>query len=239
MFSLFPAIDITAGSLGVYTPEGPVPIDAFDGDPLSAARAFVDQGARWLHIVDMDLAFGGEVANARVLDRIHAKLPDVQLQASGGIRTAGHVAQFLTAGASRVVLGSAALADEETFAATIAATGGRCLVGIEVAEGRIRSRGLDPVDLDLMATLGWLTALDVPGFVVTAVAKVGSASGHDVGTVRRVVRSAKPTIAAGGISSLADLAAVHGAGAVGAVVGRAALEGALALPDALAWAAEH
>jgi phosphoribosylformimino-5-aminoimidazole carboxamide ribotide isomerase/phosphoribosylanthranilate isomerase len=95
------------------------------------------------------------------------------------------------------------------------------------------------VDLDLMATLGWLTATGAPGFVVTAVAKVGSASGSDDATVKRVVRSGKPTVAAGGIASVEDLAAVHRAGAVGAVVGRGALEGSLPLPEALAWAAEH
>jgi len=190
-------------------------------------------------VVDMDLAFEGTVGNAEAVVAIREAFPDVAIQASGGIRTPGAAAAFLSAGATRVVIGSAALGDERGFAEVAAATGGRYLVGIEVADGRIRSRGREPVDLDLMATLGWLTATGAPGYVVTAVAKVGSASGPDGVTVKRVVRSGKPTVAAGGIASIEDLVAVHRVGAAGAVVGRGALEGSLPLAEALAWAAEH
>ena len=232
MFSVLPAIDLTHGRLGAYSPEGPVPVEAFGGDPLAAASSFVEAGARWLHVVDMDLAFEGTVGNAETVLAIRDAFPGVAIQASGGIRTPGEAAAFLSAGAARVVIGSAALGDERGFAEVAAATGGRYLVGIEVADGRIRSRGREPVDLDLMATLA-------PGFVVTAVAKVGSASGPDDVTVKRVVRSGKPTLAAGGIASVDDLIVVHRTGAVGAVVGRGALEGSLPLPEALAWAAEH
>jgi len=239
MFSVLPAIDLTRGRLGAYSPEGPVPVEAFGGDPLAAARTFVEAGVRWLHVVDMDLAFEGTIGNAETVVAIREAFPDVAIQASGGIRTPAEAAAFLSAGADRVVIGSAALGDERGFGEVAAATGGRYLVGVEVADGRIRSRGRGPVDLDLMATLGWLTASGVPGFVVTAVAKVGSASGPDDATVKRVVRSGKPTVAAGGIASVGDLVAVQRAGAVGAVVGRGALEGSLPLPEALAWAAEH
>ena len=239
MFSVLPAIDLTHGRLGAYSSDGPVPVEAFGGDPVAAASSFVEAGARWLHVVDMDLAFEGTVGNAETVVAIRDAFPDVAIQASGGIRTSGEAAAFLSAGAARVVIGSAALVDERRFAEVAGATRGRYLVGIEVADGRIRSRGREPVDLDLMATLGWLTATGAPGFVVTAVAKVGSASGPDDATVKRVVRSGKPTLAAGGIASLDDLIVVHRAGAVGAVVGRGALEGSLPLPQALAWAAEH
>lgn len=239
MFSVLPAVDLTHGRLGAYSPEGPVPVEAFEGDPLAAARSFVEAGARWLHVVDMDLAFEGTVANAETVVTIREAFPDVAIQASGGIRTPAEATAFLSAGAARVVIGSAALGDERGFAEIAAVTGGRYLVGIEVVDGRIRSRGREPVDLDLMATLGWLTATGAPGFVVTAVAKVGSVSGPDDATVKRVVRSGKPTLAAGGVASVEDLVAVHRAGAVGAVVGRGALEGSLALAEAIAWAAEH
>ena len=239
MFSVLPAVDLTQGRLGAYSPDGPVPVEAFGGDPVAAAHSFVEAGARWLHVVDMDLAFEGTVGNAETVVAIREMFPDVAIQASGGIRTPGAAAAFLSAGATRVVIGSAALGDEGGFAEVAAATGGRYLVGIEVADGRIRSRGREPVDLDLMATLGWLTATGAPGYVVTAVAKVGSASGPDGVTVKRVVRSGKPTVAAGGIASIEDLVAVHRVGAAGAVVGRGALEGSLPLAEALAWAAEH
>jgi phosphoribosylformimino-5-aminoimidazole carboxamide ribonucleotide (ProFAR) isomerase len=239
MFSVLPAIDLTRGRLGAYAPEGPVPVEAFGGDPLAAAHAFVEAGARWLHVVDMDLAFDGLIANAEVVADVHGTFPEVAIQASGGIRTPSDAAAFLAAGAARVVIGSAALGDERAFDEVVAATGDRALVGIEVADGRIRSRGREPVDLDLMETLGWLTAAGVPGFVVTAVAKVGSVSGPDVAVVKRVVRSGRPTLAAGGLASVEDLDAVRRAGAVGAVVGRGALEGSLPLREALAWGAEH
>jgi phosphoribosylformimino-5-aminoimidazole carboxamide ribonucleotide (ProFAR) isomerase len=239
MFSLLPAIDLTRGRLGAFAPDGPVPVEAFGGDPLRAAATFVAAGTSWLHVVDMDLAFGGSVANDGTVGSIGEAFPGVSIQVSGGIRTPGHATAFLDAGAARVVIGSAALADEAGFEAVALASAGRYLVGIEVAEGRIRPRGRDPVDLDLMQTLGWLAAAGVPGFVVTAVSRVGSSDGPDTRTVKRVVRAGKPTLAAGGIASIADLATVRRAGAIGAIAGRGALEGSLSLTEALAWAAEH
>ena len=137
MFSVLPAVDLTHGRLGAYSPEGPVPVEAFEGDPLAAARSFVEAGARWLHVVDMDLAFEGTVANAETVVTIREAFPDVAIQASGGIRTPAEATAFLSAGAARVVIGSAALGDERGFAEIAAVTGGRYLVGIEVVDGRI------------------------------------------------------------------------------------------------------
>jgi phosphoribosylformimino-5-aminoimidazole carboxamide ribonucleotide (ProFAR) isomerase len=236
-FTLLPAIDLTEGRLGTYAADGPVPVDAFGGDAVLAARAFVDDGARWLHVVDMDLAFGGAVRNAAVVTAIAEACPGAQIQASGQIRSFEEASAYLAAGAARVVVGSAALVDEDAATRLVGRLGPAAIVGIEVDGGRIRSRGADPVDLDLMATVGWLAALAVPGFLVTAVARVGGLAGPDTATVRRVARSGRPTLAAGGIRSVQDLAAVREAGALGAVVGRATLEGALDLSDALAWAA--
>jgi phosphoribosylformimino-5-aminoimidazole carboxamide ribonucleotide (ProFAR) isomerase len=101
---------------------------------------------------------------------------------------------------------------------------------------RLDLPGLDLPGLDLMATIGWLTALGVPGFVVTAVDRVGRMSGPDADLVRRVARSGRPTLAAGGIRSIEDLQRVRSAGAVGAIVGTAALAGGLDLASALSWA---
>ncbi|HEY6567611.1 MAG TPA: HisA/HisF-related TIM barrel protein [Actinomycetota bacterium] len=239
MFSVLPAIDLTHGRLGMYTPEGPQPIDAFDGDPLTAADAFARAGARWLHVVDMDLAFTGDPENEDVVAAIREAHPDVALQCSGGVRDRATVASMIAAGAARVVMGSAALAQKEALAAIIDEFGDRVLIGIEIAHGRIRSRGSDPVDRDLMTELGWLTAAGARGFLVTALARVGSAEGPDVDVIKRVTRAGVPTIAAGGIASLADLHAVRTSGAAGAVVGLAALDGSLDLREAFAWAQLH
>jgi len=236
-FTLLPAIDLTDGGLGVYTATGPSPLDAFGGDPLQAARSCLAAGATWLHVVDMDLAFGGNETNLEVVRAI-AALPGATLQASGGVRTWAQVGAFLEAGASRVVVSSAALVEEDVVAEILArARPGEVVFGIEVADGRIRARGADAGDLDLMSTLGWLRAAGAPGFLVTAVGRVGRESGPDTELVRRVARAGVPTIGAGGIRSVADLAAVREAGAIGAVVGRATMDGSLDLGEALAWAA--
>jgi phosphoribosylformimino-5-aminoimidazole carboxamide ribonucleotide (ProFAR) isomerase len=235
-FSLLPAIDLTGGRLGLYTADGPVPVDAFGGDPLAAARSFADAGAGWLHVVDMDLAFTGSSVNLDTIRSI-AAVPGVRVQAGGGVRTNAEVEALRSAGAARVVLSSASLGDEAGVSGTLAAAPpGAVIVGIEVAEGRIRSRGSTAVDLDLMATLGWLRGVGVAAFLLTAVTRVASEAGPDLELIRRVARTGVPTMAAGGIASVEDLRAAREAGAVGAVVGRAALDGALDLSAALAWA---
>jgi phosphoribosylformimino-5-aminoimidazole carboxamide ribotide isomerase len=231
VFELIPAIDVKDGALAHLTPSGLIAIDAFGGDPVAAAAAMVERGASWLHVVDMDLAFDGEPRNLDVVSAI-ASLR-VHVQAAGGVRTSGEVVSLLEAGAHRVVLGSAALTDELRTRALLDTEGPRLLVGIEVAgDGRIRSRGRDPVDLPLMETLGWLVAAGARAFLVTAVARVGSSVGPDIGSMRRVMRAGRPVLAAGGIRSVDDLRALRAAGASGAVVGRAALEGTLDLAEA-------
>lgn len=236
-FSVIPAIDVTGGRLGAFTPEGPRLLDPTHPGPVEAAARFVAAGARWVHVVDMDLAFGAVAPDTSVVASIAALDQAPSIQASGQLRTVSQVSAFLAAGAARVVVGSAVLGDEEAAAAAIAAAGGRAIVGLDVDEGRIRSRGAEPVDLDLMLTAGWLRGLGVPGFIVTAVARVGTSVGPDVTVIRRVARAGLPVIAAGGIATIADLRAARDAGAVGAVVGRAALDGTLDLAEALAWAA--
>jgi phosphoribosylformimino-5-aminoimidazole carboxamide ribonucleotide (ProFAR) isomerase len=231
-----PAIDVSDGLLAAYTPSGPRAVSAFGGDPVAAAASAVDAGATWLHVVDMDLAFAGEVANADVVASIRKARSQVRIQASGGITSWAEAARFLDAGADRVVLGSGALGDEDAVASILGRAEGHVVVGLETDGGRITSRGRSSVDLDLMSTVGWLVMLSVPVLLVTAVGRVGGLGGPDVDTVRRVARGGRPTLAAGGIRDLDDLRALHEVGAAGAVVGRAALEGGLDLEGALAWA---
>jgi phosphoribosylformimino-5-aminoimidazole carboxamide ribotide isomerase len=233
VFEVIPAIDVAGGTLMHLTPEGRVPIDAYEGDPLTAAAAMVEAGASWLHVVDMDLAFEGEPRNLDVVAAI-ASLP-VHVQAGGGVRSRVEVDALRSAGAARVVLGSGALADEALTRALVESQGPSLVVGIEVGDGGdIRSRGRDPVELPLMETLGWLVVAGAPAFLVTAVARVGSSVGPDVEVVERVVRAGRPVLAAGGVRSINDLRALRAAGATGAVVGRAALEGTLDVAEARA-----
>ena len=235
-FTVLPAIDLWEGRLALLTGDGPAPSDAFGGDPLAAATAYVGAGARWLHVVDMDLAFRGEPANADVIRALCA-VGGVRVQASGGVRTAAQVEELRGLGAARVVLASAALADEDAVADIVGRSRpGETVIGIEVADGRIRARAAE-VDLELASTLGWLSAAGAEALLVTAVDRVATIAGPDTTLVRRAARAGLPLLAAGGIRSLADLEAVRAAGASGAVVGRSALEGSLDLAAALAWSA--
>lgn len=231
MFEVIPAVDVAGGRLAAYGPDGPRPVTAHGGDPLRAAIAYADAGARRIHVVDMDLAFGGGARNLDVVTAIAAL--GVRVQGSGGIADLATAREVLAAGADRVVLGSAALVDESSTLDTVAALGTQVVVGIEVRDGRIAARGSDAPELSIPETLGWLAAGGAPAFLVTGVPRVGALAGPDLDAVRRVLRAGRPVLAAGGIASLDDLRALRRLGAAGAVVGRAALEGEVALGAAL------
>jgi phosphoribosylformimino-5-aminoimidazole carboxamide ribotide isomerase len=231
-FEVIPAIDVAEGRLVRMSIGGPAVVASFAGDPLAAAEAYVAAGARWLHVVDVDLAFTGEIGNAEVVRR--CALLGAHVQASGGIRSAPEVAAMLSLGADRVVLGSAALADRGGVAEILERLGERIVVGIETLDGRIRPRGRDAsIDLDLADTLGWLAGLEPPRSLVTSVRRVGDLGGPDLEGLRAVLGTGRPAIAAGGIASQTDLVAVRDLGAEGAVVGRAALDGELDLTAAI------
>lgn len=232
VFEVIPAIDVSGGVLATFTSAGPRPVEAFGGNPFAAAEAAIAAGATWIHVVDMDLAFRGEARNVEIVAAI-ASLP-VAVQAAGGVRTADQVRVLFEAGVTRVVLGSGALADEPATTVLLAAEGPRLVVGIEVDEGRIRSRGRDPVDLPLMETLGWVVSAGASELLVTSVARVGERAGPDLELVARVVRAGRPVLAAGGIATITDLHDLRAAGAAGAIVGAAALEGSIDLADAIA-----
>lgn len=232
VFEVIPAIDVSDGSLAAFTPAGPRPVEAFGGDPLSAAQAAVAAGAAWLHVVDMDRAFQGEARNLETVAAI-ASLP-VSVQAAGGVSGPDDVRALLEVGATRVVLGSAALADEAAATALLSGEGPALVIGIEVDGGRIRSRGRPSVDLPLMETLGWVVSAGAALILVTSVDRVGGRAGPDIELVKRVSRAGRPVLAAGGIATVEDLRDLRATGAAGAVVGSAWIEGSLDLPAAIA-----
>ena len=238
-FTILPALDVARGRLAVPGAGGPQPVAAFGGDPVAAARALVARGATALHLVDLDLALGG--APGLDVAVIRDVAPGALIQVSAGITTLEAAHPYLAAGAYRFVLTSTALTDEEATTRILRDGASRVVVGLEIHDGRIRPRsiGSDVTGdgLDLMSTVGWLHAEHAPAFLVTATARVGGLEGPDVPTVRRVARAGLPTFAAGGIRSLEDLRALRDAGAAGAVVGRAVLEGSLDVEAGLAWAA--
>lgn len=229
-----PAIDISGGKLVRFTSEGPASSEAFGGDPLAAAEAFVAAGARWLHVVDVDLAFEGVPRNAGTIEEICAM--GVSVQASGGLASRLGVDSMLEAGAARIVLGSAALTDR-TFVEDLASRLGSALaVGIEVDGSMVRARGGSGVTLELAPTLEWLASTDVERYLVTTVGRVGALSGPDIESLRTVASlTRRPVIAAAGVASIEHLETIAAIeGVEGAVVGRAFSDGGLEVSDVLA-----
>jgi phosphoribosylformimino-5-aminoimidazole carboxamide ribonucleotide (ProFAR) isomerase len=231
-FEVIPAVDVAGGRLVRMSSGAASPVGAFGGDPLSAARAFVEAGASRLHVVDVDLATTGTPANLKELGAIAAL--GVPVQASGGVTSSAQVQELLSAGAERVVLGSGALGDRDEAERLVAMHGDRLCIGVEAQGPTIRPRGGGP-ELALWDTLVWLSALDVRRYLFTEVRRVGSLSGPDLdGIWALATHTERPVLAAGGIRSVEDLRAVAELGGTveGAVVGRALHEG-LDVRDAL------
>jgi phosphoribosylformimino-5-aminoimidazole carboxamide ribonucleotide (ProFAR) isomerase len=231
-FQVIPAIDVADGRLVRMSGTVGTPLDAFGGDPLAAAGAFVGAGAARLHVVDVDLATAGRPANIPILGAVCGL--GVPVQASGGVTSPPQVEALLAAGADRVVLGSAALGSRRVAEELIASYGERLCVGIEADGATIRPRG-GGAELPLWDTLVWLAGLDVRRYVFTEVSRVGGLSGPDLdGIWALATHTERPVLAAGGIRSVEDLRAIAGLdGSVeGAIVGRALHEG-LDLADAL------
>ena len=234
MFEIIPALDISQEKLCRMALGGPAEVREFGGEPLAAAEWFAAAGARWVHIVDVDMAFTGRPFNIGVTTAVHARFPALAVQASGGLVTREDLSRSLEAGASRAVLGSAALSDRDLVEGLAAEFGERLVIGIETEEGRIVPRGKErSATLDLASTLSWIGALPVTRLLHTNVRRVGQRLGPDLEGLRTVLGTRLPTLAAGGIASVRDAREVRSAGAEGAVVGRAALEGTFDLPQAL------
>jgi phosphoribosylformimino-5-aminoimidazole carboxamide ribonucleotide (ProFAR) isomerase len=231
-FEVIPAIDVAGGRLARLTAGGPIAIEAFGGDPVAAARACLEAGAAFLHVVDMDLAFSGEARNAGVLRSIVTL--GARVQAAGAVVEDREIAGMLDAGSERVVMGSAALEDLAEAGRMIERYGDRLVVGIEVESGRIRARGRRAADLPLRETLAAIHASGAASCLITGVARVSSLAGPEMHALAMAVELGLPAMVAGGIASIDDLVALRDAGAEAAVVGRAALEGRLDLGSAIA-----
>ena len=238
LFDVIPAIDVSDGGLARLAAGRATPIDAYEGDPVAAADAFLLGGARWLHVVDLDLALTGSPANLQTISLL--AVMDARVQASGGIATEAHVEAVLGAGAQRAVLGSAALADRSLTERLVQRYGDAVAVAIEVSGETIRPRGPATAELPLDETLDWLRESGATRYVHVAVDRVGGMGGPDVDGVSHVAfRTQRPVIVSGGIGKRGDVAAVASLGPLvqGVVVGRSLYEGELTVRDAITAAA--
>ncbi|MGJ6979317.1 bifunctional 1-(5-phosphoribosyl)-5-((5-phosphoribosylamino)methylideneamino)imidazole-4-carboxamide isomerase/phosphoribosylanthranilate isomerase PriA [Aestuariimicrobium soli] len=234
---LLPAVDVQGGQ-AVQLVQGVAGSEKTFGDPLAAALRWVDQGAQWLHLVDLDAAFG-RGSNAEVTGRIAAELADrgVQVELSGGIRDDASLQSALAAGARRVNIGTAALENPEWCERVIAEHGDRVAIGLDVRGTRLAARGWVTEGGDLHETIERLNRAGCQRYVVTDVASDGMLTGPNLDLLRDVCsRTDAAVIASGGIARLDDLARLREVvdeGVEGAIIGTALYVGNFTLTDAL------
>ncbi len=239
MLILLPAVDVVDGR-AVRLVQGKAGSETEYGSALDAALGWQRDGAEWIHLVDLDAAFG-RGSNRELLAELVGKL-DVQVELSGGIRDDDSLAAALAAGCARVNLGTAALENPQWCARAISEHGEKVAVGLDVqivdGRHRLRGRGWETDGGDLWEVLERLDAEGCSRFVVTDVTKDGTLGGPNLDLLAAVAdRTDAPVIASGGVSSLDDLRAIATLthrGVEGAIVGKALYAGRFTLPQALA-----
>jgi phosphoribosylanthranilate isomerase len=232
---LLPAVDV-AGGQAVRLVQGEAGSETSYGDPVEAALQWQRDGAEWVHLVDLDAAFG-RGSNRELLARVVGTL-DVKVEMSGGIRDDASLEAALATGCARVNLGTAALESPEWCAKALATYGERIAVGLDVRGTTLAARGWTKEGGDLWEVLARLDAEGCARYVVTDVRRDGTLTGPNVELLRDVcARTDRPVVASGGVSSLDDLRALAQLvplGVEGAIVGKALYAGAFTLPEALA-----
>jgi 1-(5-phosphoribosyl)-5-[(5-phosphoribosylamino)methylideneamino] imidazole-4-carboxamide isomerase/N-(5'phosphoribosyl)anthranilate isomerase len=231
---LLPAVDISDGG-AVQLQQGVAGSGWKFGDPWLAAKRWQDDGAEWIHLVDLDAAFG-RGHNREIIREIVGNL-DLKVELSGGIRDEESLAIALATGCRRVNIGTAALENPEWTARAIAEHGDRVAIGLDVRGTRLAARGWTSEGGELWETLERLDAEGCARYVVTDVAKDGMLAGPNLELLREVCeRTDRPVIASGGVSTLADIEAIAGMvdlGVEGAIIGSALYKGAFTLTEAL------
>lgn len=231
---LLPAVDVKDGH-AVRLVQGELARETIYGDPLEVALDFQNAGAQWLHLVDLDAAFG-RGNNAELLARVVGEL-DIDVELSGGIRNDETLARALATGCKRVNLGTAAMEDPEWTSRVVAQYGDRIAVGLDVRGRTLAARGWTKEGGDLYEALERLDRDGCARYVVTDVDRDGTLTGPNLELLKSVCAATdRPVVASGGISSLADIVALVDLipiGVEGAIVGKALYAGAFTFKDAL------
>jgi phosphoribosylformimino-5-aminoimidazole carboxamide ribotide isomerase len=245
VMDLYPAIDVRGGS-AVRLAQGDFAREQAYGDPVEIARRFVAGGARWLHVVDLDAARTGDPVNRGVVVALAGEVA-VPVQAGGGVRTEGDVAELLGAGVARVVLGTAGVRDPDLLLRAAARHPGRVALGLDYRSG---PRGtLEPAvqgwqegsGRTVRDVLGAVAGSDLGAVVVTSIERDGMLAGPDLEGLSAVLGATDlPVVASGGVAAAADLAALArlrvagGRRLAGVVVGKALVEGRMSMEEAIA-----
>ncbi|MEV1293490.1 bifunctional 1-(5-phosphoribosyl)-5-((5-phosphoribosylamino)methylideneamino)imidazole-4-carboxamide isomerase/phosphoribosylanthranilate isomerase PriA [Pseudonocardia sp. NPDC049635] len=239
-FTLLPAVDVADGA-AVRLVQGEAGTETGYGEALEAALTWQRDGAEWIHLVDLDAAFG-RGSNAELLAEVVGRL-DVKVELSGGIRDDASLDRALSTGAARLNLGTAALEQPQWCAKVLAEHGDRIAIGLDVklidGRRRVASRGWTADGGDLWETLARLDADGAARYVVTDVSKDGTLTGPNVELLTEVANATSaPVVASGGISEVADLVrlaevAASGVNIEGSIIGKALYAGRFTLPEAL------
>jgi phosphoribosylformimino-5-aminoimidazole carboxamide ribotide isomerase len=232
---LYPAIDIRGGRC-VRLIEGDFDREtAYDSDPSAAARRWVEAGADWLHIVDLDGAVEGRPINREAVAQIRAAV-DVSIQLGGGLRHLTDLEEVFAAGVDRAILGTAALRDPELVISAVARWDDRIAIALDARDGRLATDGwLGQTDTSAVEVAQRLAKRRVRHFVYTDIRRDGTLSGPNLDGLNELIENVDAdVIASGGIASLEDIKAVAAAGATGTIVGRALYDGRVDLAEAVA-----
>ncbi|MEU3457073.1 bifunctional 1-(5-phosphoribosyl)-5-((5-phosphoribosylamino)methylideneamino)imidazole-4-carboxamide isomerase/phosphoribosylanthranilate isomerase PriA [Micromonospora sp. NPDC006766] len=233
--TLLPAVDVADGQ-AVRLVQGAAGSETAYGDPIEAALAWQADGAEWIHLVDLDAAFG-RGSNAHLLAEVVRQL-DVKVELSGGIRDDESLAAALGTGAARVNIGTAALEDPQWCDRICGEYGDRVAIGLDVRGRTLAARGWTREGGDLYEVLERLDKAGASRYVVTDITKDGTMRGPNLDLLREVcARTDAPVIASGGVSTLADLralASLEGLGVEGVIAGKALYAGAFSVAEALA-----
>jgi 1-(5-phosphoribosyl)-5-[(5-phosphoribosylamino)methylideneamino] imidazole-4-carboxamide isomerase/N-(5'phosphoribosyl)anthranilate isomerase len=232
---LLPAVDVADGQ-AVRLVQGAAGSETSYGDPVEAALSWQRAGAQWLHLVDLDAAFG-RGSNAALLAEVVARV-DMKVEMSGGIRDDASLERALATGCERVNIGTAALESPDWVRSVIGRHGDKIAVGLDVRGTTLAARGWTSEGGELFETLARLDAEGCARYVVTDVMKDGTLRGPNIGLLRSVCAATdRPVVASGGVSSLDDLRELAGlasCGVEGAIVGKALYARAFTLEEALA-----
>jgi phosphoribosylformimino-5-aminoimidazole carboxamide ribotide isomerase len=232
---LYPAIDIRSGRVVRLSQGEATRQTVYGTDPSAVAEGFADQGARWIHVVDLDRALGegeNEESIGRILERVRGR---VRIQVGGGFRVLERVRRGIELGVDRVVIGTAAATDPGFLAAVAAEVPAeRLAIGVDARGGRIAVRGwteTSPLGTTELASRALASGIST--LIYTDVARDGMLQGPDITGALELQGLGARVIASGGVSSLDDLRRIADAGLAGAIVGRALYEGRFDLPQAL------
>ena len=234
-FTIFPAIDLKGGRC-VRLLQGRADQETVYGqDPVAMAKHWVDQGATWLHVVDLDGAFAGAPVQAELIGRMAAAIR-IPVQCGGGLRTDADVQRLLDAGVRRVILGTRAWAEPDTVAALARKFGDRVAVGIDARDGMVQVRGwTETTNMTAVELARQMASAGVHTLIVTDTATDGMLRGTNAQAIGDVCRAVDcKVIASGGVTSVADIRTLRALGEhnlAGAIVGKALYEGLTSLRD--------